>query len=57
MWVKNKNTGLIWEVMGKLADRLSQHPDFEVIPAPEGKISEDKQEKPQPKKKLPGKTI
>ena len=57
MWVCNKETGLIWEVDGELADRLSQHPDFEVIPAPDGEISEEKQKKPQPKKKLPGETI
>lgn len=31
MWVRNKQTGLIWEVTGELAERLSRSPDFEVI--------------------------
>lgn len=31
MWVKNKQTGLIWEVAGELAERLSRSTDFEVI--------------------------
>lgn len=31
MWLKNKQTGLIWEVTGELAERLSRSPDFEVI--------------------------
>ncbi|WP_165895040.1 hypothetical protein [Tepidibacillus fermentans] len=51
MWVKNKNTGLIWEVDGELADRLSQSLDFEVVVENE----EEKQEKTPSRKKSPGK--
>jgi|GEM_PF-4111474 len=31
MWVRNKQTRLIWEVTGELAEKLSRSPDFEVI--------------------------
>lgn len=31
MWVKNKVTGLIWEVEGELAERLSNSPDYEIV--------------------------
>lgn len=31
MWLKNKQTGLIWEVTGELAERLLRSTDFEVI--------------------------
>lgn len=31
MWLKNKQTGLIWEVTGELTERLLRSTDFEVI--------------------------
>lgn len=31
MWVKNKKTGLIWEVKGEVAERLSNSLEYEVI--------------------------
>lgn len=31
MWVKNIQTGLVWEVTGKLADRLSLDPNYQII--------------------------
>lgn len=34
MWVKNKKTGLIWEVEGDTAERLSLSSDYEVIKKP-----------------------
>lgn len=44
MWVRNKATGLVWEVHGELADRLSQSMDYEVIEEPKRKSGEgDKQ--------------
>lgn len=34
MWVKNKTTGLIWEVTGELAERLSRSPEYEEVEPP-----------------------
>lgn len=31
MWVRNKKTGLAWEVFGELKERLSKSQDYEII--------------------------
>lgn len=33
-WYKNKNTSLVWEVEGGLAERLSRNPDYEKVEVP-----------------------
>lgn len=41
MWFKNKNTGLVWEVVDEeVMDRLKNDPDYEIV-----------EESPAPKKK------
>lgn len=39
-WFKNKRTGLIWEVEGALAERLSSDPDYESVQAPDSETPE-----------------
>lgn len=34
MWFRNKETGLVWEVEGELAERLSQSDIFEEVAPP-----------------------
>lgn len=40
MWVRNKKTGLKWEVTGGLAERLSHSLEYEVIDEPRPDLSE-----------------
>lgn len=36
MWLRNKVTGLVWDVDGKLSERLANDPDYETVDDPAG---------------------
>lgn len=45
MWFRNKTTGLVWEVEGDHADRLSRDPEYEKVEDPTRKQEPKKEQK------------